>query len=153
MKLRSLLPLVLASLPFTLNAQTPAAPSPKPAPLGSMVLDWSKLAVIPTKTGERRSLFDGPTPTFVNAEGHVTTLNPGEAPHEPHRHPDEELIIVKEGLIEVTINGHAQRAGAGSVFFFASEDLHGMRNVGTTRATYFVFRFITPASAAPAKSP
>src|SRR5476649_163293 len=148
MKLRSLLPLLLASLPFAMSAQTPAAVPAKPV-LGSMVLDWSKLAVTPTKTGERRNLFDGPTPTFVNAEGHVTTLNPGEAPHEPHRHPDEELIIVRDGLIEVTINGHAQRAGTGSVFFFASEDLHGMRNVGTTRATYFVFRFITPASAGP----
>jgi XRE family transcriptional regulator, regulator of sulfur utilization len=153
MKLRSLLPLLLASLPLLVHAQPPAASSAKPAPLGSQVLDWSKLPVIPTKTGERRSLFDGPTATFVNAEGHVTTLNPGEAPHEPHRHPDEELIIVKEGLIEVTVNGHPQRAGAGSVFFFASEDLHGMRNVGTTRATYFVFRFITPASAGPAKAP
>ena len=152
MKLRSLLPLLLASLPFAMSAQTPAAASPKPA-VGSLVLDWTKLAVIPTKTGERRSLFDGPTPTFVNAEGHVTTLNPGEAPHEPHRHPDEELVIVKEGLIEVTINGHSQRAGPGSVFFFGSEDLHGMRNVGPTRSTYFVFRFITAASAGPAKAP
>ena len=137
MKLRSLLPLLVASLAAAVNAQTPAA-APKPAPLGSMVLDWTKLPVVPTKTGERRSLFDGPTPTFVNAEGHITTLNPGEAPHEPHRHPDEELrSVVKEGLIEVTINGHAQRAGAGSVFFFASEDLHGMRNVGTTPRDLF----------------
>ncbi len=152
MKLRSLLPLLLASLAPAMSAQTPAAASAKPA-VGSMVLDWSKLAAIPTKTGERRNLFDGPTPTFVNAEGHVTTLNPGEAPHEPHRHPDEELVIVKEGLIEVTINGHAQRAGPGSVFFFGSGDLHGMRNVGSTRSTYFVFRFITPASAGPAKAP
>jgi len=119
-----------------------------------MVLDWNQLIPAPTKTGERRELFDGPTRTFVNAEGHVTTLEPGQSPHPAHRHPDEELVIVKEGTIEVTINGRTQRAGPGSVFFYASEDLHGMRNVGTTRATYFVFRFITPASATPpAKAP
>jgi len=104
----------------------------------------------PTAAGERRPLFDGPTATFVNAEGHVTTLNAGESPHEPHRHPDEELIIVKEGLVEVSVNGHARSAGAGSVFFFASGDLHGLRNIGAARATYFVFRFITPSSANPA---
>ena len=127
-------------------------PNPeKTDPIRSQVLDWTKLEVVPTAAGERRPLFDGPSATFVNAEGHVTTLNPGEAPHGAHRHPDEELIIVKEGLVEVTVNGQAQRAGPGSVFFFASEDLHGMRNPGPGRATYFVFRFITPASAGPAK--
>lgn len=151
MKLRSLPRLPWASLPLTVNP--PTTPPPPPPLLGSQVLDWSKLPVTPTPVGERRPLFDGPTRTFVNAEGHVTTLNPGEAPHEPHRHPDEELIIVKEGLVEVASNGHSQRAGAGSVFFFASEDLHGLRNVGPTRATYFVFRFVTPASAGPAKTP
>lgn len=151
MKLAFLIPGVVL-LASAMNAQPPPA-SPR-APLGSMVLDWNQLIPAPTKTGERRELFDGPTRTFVNAEGHVTTLEPGQSPHPAHRHPDEELVIVKEGTIEVTINGRTQRAGPGSVFFYASEDLHGMRNVGTTRATYFVFRFITPASAAPpAKAP
>jgi quercetin dioxygenase-like cupin family protein len=127
-----------------------ASPSVPPELLGSLALDWAKLAVTPTPIGERRGLFDGPTATFANAEGHVTTLHPGETPHEPHRHSDEELIIVKEGLIEVSINGQASHAGAGSVFFFASGDLHGLRNAGPTAATYFVFRFLTPACAGPA---
>ncbi|HVW19662.1 MAG TPA: cupin domain-containing protein [Opitutaceae bacterium] len=151
MKLAILLPL-LALIAPAMNAQAPA--NPARAPLGSMVLDWNQLVPAPTKTGERRELFDGPTRTFANAEGHVTTLEPGQSPHPAHRHPDEELVIVKEGTIEVTINGRTQRAGPGSVFFYASEDLHGMRNVGTTRATYFVFRFVTPALAGPpAKAP
>ena len=111
--------------------------------LGSRVFDWAKLAVVPTKAGERRDLFDAPTATLRNFECHATTLNAGEVAHPPHRHPDEEIIVVKEGTIEVTITGGPQRAGAGSVFFLASEDLHGMRNVGDTRATYFVFRMIT----------
>ena len=109
----------------------------------STVIDWAKLAVKPTKTGERRELFDAPTLTLNNFEGHVTTIRPGEAPHPPHRHPDEEMILIKEGTLEVTINGATQRAGAGSVFFYASNDLHGMRNVGSTPATYYVFRFVT----------
>lgn len=115
-------------------------------PFGSLVLDWEKLAVLTTKTGERRELFDGPTATFSNFEGHVTTLKPGEAPHPPHQHPDEEMVIVKEGTVEVLINDRTERAGAGSVFFFASDDRHGMRNVGATVATYWVFRFITAAT-------
>lgn len=129
----------LLCLATTLTAAEPAA---KPA-MVSTVVDWSKLPVKPTKTGERRELFDGPTATLRNFEGHVTTIKPGEVPHAAHRHPDEEMIIIKEGTLEVTINGTTQRAGAGSVFFYASNDLHGMKNVGETNATYFVFRFVT----------
>ncbi len=113
-----------------------------------MVLDWAKRPVQPTAAGERRSFFDGPTATLTNFECHATTLNPGEAPHAPHRHPDEEMIVVKEGSVDVMINGHSQVAGAGSVFFFASGDLHGLKNAGPGRASYHVFRFITATTPA-----
>lgn len=119
---------------------------PSRAPLASTILDWEKLPVVPTKIGERRDLFDTPTATFNNLEGHVTTLNPGETPHAPHQHPDEELLLMKTGLLEVTINGLSRRVGPGSVAFVAANDLHGWRNVGPTPATYFVFRFITPST-------
>jgi hypothetical protein len=115
----------------------------KTPPIGSLVLDWTKLSVTPTNVGGIRKLFDGSTATFANAEGHVTTLNPHETPHPPHRHPDEELIIVKEGTLEVSINGRSGPAGAGSVLFFASQDLHGVRCESDTPATYYVFRFVT----------
>lgn len=45
-------------------------------------------------------------------ESHVTTLQGGRAPHAPHRHPDEEIVIVKDGAMEVTVNGQAQQAAA-----------------------------------------
>jgi quercetin dioxygenase-like cupin family protein len=112
----------------------------------SLVLDWERLPVRPTPTGERRELFDAPTATMRHLEGHVTTLKPGETAHPPHRHFDEELIVVKEGTLEVTINEQTQRAGAGSVFFYASNDFHGMRNVGATPATYYVVRIETDTS-------
>ncbi len=134
---------------LALGTALPAAEVAKPT-MKSTVIDWSKLEVKPTKTGARRELFDGTTVTFNNLEGHVTTINPGEVPHAAHRHPDEEMIIIKEGTLEVTINGETKRAGAGSIFFYASNDLHGMKNVGDTVATYYVFRFVTAKT--PAKS-
>jgi XRE family transcriptional regulator, regulator of sulfur utilization len=139
--------LYLAPLFLASSLLLSAADAPK-TPMNSTVIDWSKLEVKTTKTGERRELFDGPTATLNNFEGHVTTLKPGEVPHPPHRHPDEEMVIIKEGTLEVTINGETKRAGAGSIFFYASNDLHGMKNVGDTTATYFVFRFITPKTPA-----
>src|SRR4249919_929622 len=80
------------------------AQSPKPR-MKSSVFDWNVIEVQKTKTGARRDFFEAPTTNLDQLECHVTTLNPGEAPHAPHQHPEEELIIVKEGTIEAMQNG------------------------------------------------
>ena len=112
---------------------------PGPA-LASTVFDWTKIVPLPTKVGECRNFFDSATRTMARLECHATTLRAGESPHEPHRHADEEMIFVKEGRLEVTINDRKEQAGAGAVLFYASMDLHGMRNVGAGPATYYVLR-------------
>lgn len=114
--------------------------------LRSRVFDWEKLTAKPSKVGESRAVLNGSTITLKNLESHITTVNAGEASHAAHRHPDEEAVIVREGTIEFTINGKAERAGPGSVAFFASNDLHGMRNVGPTRASYHVIRMVSAAT-------
>ena len=110
----------------------------------SSVFDWNSIEVKPAKTGARRDFFDAPTATLDQLECHVTTINPGEAPHAPHQHPDEELIIVKEGTLEAMQNGVTKQAGAGSIIFEASNQLHGLRNVGKTPATYYVVKWFSP---------
>ena len=114
--------------------------------LGSSVFEWNSIEAKPTKTGSRRDFFQAPTATLDDLECHVTTLNPGEIPHQPHKHPDEELVIVKEGTLEVQTTGSTKTAGPGSVIFQASNQMHGMRNVGKTQATYFVIRWKSPGT-------
>ena len=126
-----------------LGASLFAAETAKKPIMLSSVFDWTQLTAVATKAGERRQVFNGPTATLDNFSGHITTLRPGEIAHAPHRHPDEEMVIVKEGTIEVTINGEVRLAGTGSIFFYAPHDLHGMKNIGETNASYFVFRFVT----------
>lgn len=105
---------------------------------GSTVFDWNTIAAKETNVGSVRQFFRGRTATLDELEIHVTTLNPGLASHPPHRHPNEELVIVKEGTVEVLSNGEWKKAGPGSVIFNASNELHGLKNVGTTPATYHV---------------
>lgn len=124
----------------------PAAESAQPGSLRSQVFDWEKLEVRPTKTGERRAVFNSPSVTCLNLSCHITTVKAANASHAAHRHPDEEWVVVKEGMIEVTINGATHRGGPGSLFFFASNDDHGMRNAGDTPATYYVIRAVTAAT-------
>jgi uncharacterized cupin superfamily protein len=126
-----------------------AAESAPPGTLRSGVFAWEQLAVKKTKTGERRDVFDSRTVTCAKLECHVTTLNPGEIPHAAHHHPDEELIVVKDGTVQVAINGATRPAGPGSVVFFASNDEHGLKNAGTVPATYYVIRVVTAAPPPP----
>lgn len=115
-----------------------------PSIMGSSVFDWAAIPARPNKTGSSRAFFRAPTATLDELELHVTTLNPGETPHPPHQHPDEELLIIKEGTVEALVNGTAKRVGPGSVIFQASNQMHSIRNVGTTPATYHVIKWNSP---------
>lgn len=112
--------------------------------MGSTVFDWNTMKSEETKVGAVRHVVQRPTATLDELEIHITTLNPGETPHPPHKHPAEELLIVKEGTVESLVNGQLQRVGAGSVIFQASEQMHSIRNVGTTPATYHVIQWNSP---------
>jgi quercetin dioxygenase-like cupin family protein len=112
--------------------------------LSSRVFDWNDLKVEQTKTGSTRKVVQQPTATLDELEIHVTTLNPGETPHAPHKHPDEELLIVQQGTVESLVNGELKRVGPGSVIFQAANQLHSIRNVGSTPATYHVIKWNSP---------
>lgn len=107
----------------------------------STVFDWDNLGAKPTAIGARRDVMRAPTPTLEELEMHITTLNAGQVSHAPHRHPQEELLIVKEGIVETLQNGKASRLGPGSIIFHSSNDLHNIRNAGTTPATYHVIQW------------
>ena len=107
----------------------------------SKIFDWNNLTVKETPVGSTRSIFRGPTATLEELEMHVTTLKPGMASHPPHKHPNEELVIIKEGTVEALINGEWKRVGPGSVIFNESNILHGLRNVGNDTATYHVINW------------
>jgi quercetin dioxygenase-like cupin family protein len=114
--------------------------------MGSTVFDWNAMTVKTTKAGTVRSVVSSPTATLENLEIHVTTLDPGQMPHPPHRHPNEELIIIDKGTVETLSNGEWKRVGPGSIIFNGSNQVHGLRNVGTTPALYHVINFKTAAT-------
>lgn len=117
----------------------------QPAALPSTLFEWTTLAAQPNRTGEVRRVVQKPTATLEELEIHITTLRPGEESHPPHRHANEEILIVKEGTVEALVNGEQKRGGPGSLIFQASNQLHNIRNVGTTPATYHVINWKTPA--------
>jgi quercetin dioxygenase-like cupin family protein len=110
----------------------------------SAVFDWNSIAVKQTDVGNVRQFFRTPVATLDELECHVTTLNPGLSSHAPHKHVNEELIVIREGNVEVLNNGEWKKAGPGSVIFNASNQMHALKNVGTTQAVYHVINWKSP---------
>lgn len=129
----------LLAMPSVLSATAVAAD--KQAAMGPTVFNWNDMKPVKTATGEVRSLCKSPTATLDELEMHVTTLNPGQASHAPHRHVNEELIIVREGECETLSNDMWVKVGPGSVVFNASNSLHAFRNVGSAPAVYHVINW------------
>ncbi|MGB6725137.1 MAG: cupin domain-containing protein [Terracidiphilus sp.] len=132
----------LASTPGEAQAAGAQKPVEKQKPiLGPAVFHWDDLKPEKSPVGAHASICDQPTATVDQLEMHVGMLNPGEMSHPPHRHVNEELIILKEGTCETLSNGEWVRVEAGSVVFNASNSLHGFRNVGQWPAIYHVINW------------
>lgn len=121
--------------------------------IGASVYDWNTLNAKKTDVGEYRQVLKGSTATLEELEVHVTTLNPGKDSHPPHRHLNEELVIVREGTVETLSDGQWKKLGPGSVIFNASNSLHALRNVGNTPAVYHVINWRSQATAIDSSMP
>jgi quercetin dioxygenase-like cupin family protein len=124
--------------------ETMAVPAPPGSAADDKVLSVSRtfrfedLPVVKTANGETRAVTRGVLPGGEAVEMHETTLLPGHMPHLPHQHKHSEFMLVREGLMEFENNGKPERVGPGGVMYAASMMLHGLKNVGTTTAQYFV---------------
>jgi quercetin dioxygenase-like cupin family protein len=141
-ELCSMLPaaLIPAILPFDTAAQQDTA-------LPSAMYPFEKLPIRTPNNAQIRDVLKGKLATGESLEVHETTLPPGGAPHPPHHHVHSEMWLIRQGTVELTVNGTSSRLGPGSVGFVHSNDEHGISNVGDTAATYFVVAIGPGASA------
>lgn len=116
--------------------------------LGPAVYDWQDMDSKKTDVGEYRQVIRQPTATLDELELHVTTLMTGHDSHPPHRHVNEELVIIREGTVEVLSDGEWKRLGPGSVVFNSANSLHALKSVGDVPAVYHVINWTTPATGA-----
>jgi quercetin dioxygenase-like cupin family protein len=54
---------------------------------------------------------------------------PAEAGPPPHRHPWEEIYVVIEGELEITVDGVSKVVQAGGVAHVSADTVHSLRNV------------------------
>ena len=107
----------------------------------STAIEWNDAAFTQEEVRAVRQFMRAPTATLKELELHATTLPAGKSSHAPHRHENEELVIVKEGSVEALVNGQHVRLGPGAVIFNASNEMHSLRNVSDSAATYHVINW------------
>ena len=124
----SLLPLLALTKSWAANDQA----------LSSRTWPFDELQAKTAEGHTTRPVVNGKISTGEHVEVHETTLEPGAMPHAAHRHAHSEFWLIREGTVELTINGQTRRLGPGGVGLATGNDLHGIKNVGTTPANYFV---------------
>ncbi len=82
-------------------------------------------------TGELKAL------TFGNLE-----LKVGQSPHPPHRHAEEEIILITEGHGEVFLEGKVTKVRPGSIMYAQSNHLHGIVNTSDAPLTFYYFKWV-----------
>jgi XRE family transcriptional regulator, regulator of sulfur utilization len=139
-----LLPALMAAGVTRLDAQQPAAaPATETAVeklpvMKTQHFKYDQLPVTANGKNKRLSMFTAKTHTGFKMESHSSDIAPGEVNHPPHQHLREEMILVREGTVELTVAGKPYRLGPGDVGVIGSNEMHNAKNVGTTRALYFI---------------
>jgi mannose-6-phosphate isomerase-like protein (cupin superfamily) len=81
--------------------------------------------------------YNGPTDQLSGMCTGMCVLDPGVTPHPPHRHPEEEFMIVAEGTGEIECDGKTTKVGPGAVMYCAGNVLHGIVNTGKVPMTFY----------------
>jgi mannose-6-phosphate isomerase-like protein (cupin superfamily) len=128
---------------------TPRQTDPKSKTINKVepvIKDWFDLEFKENANGGRRDIMRQPTSMLKELEMHTTTLKEGLPSHNSHTHPDEEIILVRFGKVEESINGKLYQCGPGSVIFLTNDDDHGIRNAGEGQCEYYAIRWLTYTS-------
>ena len=127
---------ICTALPVLLACSSLAQEQQKTLP--SKIYNFDEMPVRQTGSLSYRGILSGKLFEGCQISLHESELAPHSIPHPPHHHRHEEMVLVREGTLEFTVNGKTTRAGAGSVLFAGSHDVHGIRNPESAPAKYFV---------------
>jgi mannose-6-phosphate isomerase-like protein (cupin superfamily) len=104
-------------------------------------VDKSQAKVTHEPFGDVRVYFEGRTDQLGAMTFGSLQLKPGMAPHPPHQHPEEEIMVVTEGAGEISVEGKVTKVAAGSSMYCAANKLHGIVNTGKAPLLFYYFKW------------
>jgi mannose-6-phosphate isomerase-like protein (cupin superfamily) len=115
--------------------------------LPNTTLNLSDVKVTPADyegkpTGKAAVYFDGESASLKNLQVGRFLLNAGSEPHPPHRHVDEELLIVSQGTGEMYTNGKTYPIKPGAIMYCDPNVEHGIKNTGKQPLEFFWVKYV-----------
>lgn len=71
----------------------------------------------------------------------VAKIDAGQQIHHPHRHADEEYLMVTKGRGTWSLNGEERSAVEGDILFAKAWDYHGIRAADDSPLEFVVFKY------------
>ena len=128
-------------------------PPPAVAQLSAVksgVYRWADHPVTVKGDRETRLILEGESAHLSYLKIHATTQAMGAESRPARANEDaEELIIVKEGLLQMTLDDHSEVLAAGSVVHLMPGQMHRIANVGDVPLTYYVMKYRSRAPMQP----
>ena len=116
------------------------------AEVQSVLLDPHQVPSEAHPFGSQRIYCDGSTAGLKSLVIGSLILKPGEQPHPPHTHSDEEILLVTEGTGQITMNGKPSDVGPGALMYVTPNYLHGILNTGASPLTFYFIKWIAKSA-------
>jgi mannose-6-phosphate isomerase-like protein (cupin superfamily) len=91
--------------------------------------------------GTAGAYFTGDTAGTKNFITGRFVLESGKTPHAPHKHVEEEVMIVESGTGEIYCDGKTTPVGPGSAMYTAPMAPHGIVNTGKTPLVFYFIKW------------
>lgn len=116
-----------------------------PVPLDPAPEDWRPYPLFAARTADVDAL-----------SCHVSGLRSGCSPHPPHRHAEEEILVMLDGEADLLLpelpaadGGLRHRLRRGQFAYYPAEFPHTLEAVGDRPASYFMLKWLGAPSGAP----
>jgi quercetin dioxygenase-like cupin family protein len=86
--------------------------------------------------------FAGATADLPSISCHASVLVPGHSPHPPHMHPEEELLLLLSGEVELDFAEEGRsRLKPGEFVYYPAHFPHTLQTTGAEPATYVMLKW------------
>jgi mannose-6-phosphate isomerase-like protein (cupin superfamily) len=93
------------------------------------------------RVGRVGAYIEGDTPGSTKFITGRFVLEPGKTPHPPHRHTEEEVMIIESGQGEILCDGKTTKVGPGTVMYTTPNAEHGIVNTGQEPIVFYFIKW------------